>query len=79
MLPLCATERCHELGDVYLDAHMPHMNVSTRAPDCYQCCAPPVAGKTLLRCSRCKARYYCSEACQRTHWLVHKEFCKKKD
>jgi hypothetical protein len=29
-----------------------------------------------LRCSRCKKVAYCSEACQKRHWKVHKKDCK---
>lgn len=29
-----------------------------------------------LRCSSCKAVYYCSKQCQRVHWQLHKHACK---
>jgi hypothetical protein len=29
----------------------------------------------LLKCSRCKATRYCSPACQRSHWRIHKTSC----
>eukprot|EP01083_Nonionella_stella_P030425 83403_1 len=31
-----------------------------------------------LRCSGCKAVYYCNEDCQRNHWKVHKKECTSK-
>ena len=35
-----------------------------------------IVGK-MLRCSRCKAAFYCSSHCQRTHWRDgHRESCK---
>jgi hypothetical protein len=40
--------------------------------ECGQC------GKQLatpLRCSRCRARWYCSPECQRTDWPKHKSTC----
>lgn len=30
----------------------------------------------LRRCGRCKAAQYCSEACHRAHWRVHKRDCR---
>jgi hypothetical protein len=32
-------------------------------------------GQTLLVCSRCKDRKYCSLECQKLHWKVHKKLC----
>ncbi|CAH1958239.1 unnamed protein product [Acanthoscelides obtectus] len=38
---------------------------------CAQC------GKgAIQRCSKCKKSWYCSRACQVTHWPQHKEECK---
>jgi len=34
--------------------------------------------KDLLRCSRCKDKYYCSRDCQRSDWLKHKKTCVEK-
>lgn len=33
-------------------------------------------GGELLQCARCKDRKYCSTACQKEHWKVHKKLCK---
>lgn len=33
-------------------------------------------GETLLRCSKCKRRAYCSVECQEEHWKLHKKICK---
>ncbi|KAJ7617888.1 hypothetical protein FB45DRAFT_932883 [Roridomyces roridus] len=30
----------------------------------------------LKRCSRCQNATYCSTSCQKSHWKVHKKFCK---
>ncbi|KAL0071139.1 hypothetical protein AAF712_001698 [Marasmius tenuissimus] len=30
----------------------------------------------LQRCSRCKAAYYCGQACQKRSWKSHKKICK---
>lgn len=43
-------------------------------PQCSQCGKPDEAG-TLLRCSRCKLAYYCSELCQRASWSTHRSVC----
>jgi hypothetical protein len=33
------------------------------------------SGAALLRCSRCKSTWYCSPACKRTDWKMHKLPC----
>lgn len=36
----------------------------------------PACGKPgTKRCSRCKLVFYCSAACQKVHWTVHKKEC----
>ncbi|KAI4619651.1 hypothetical protein J4E83_005506 [Alternaria metachromatica] len=32
-------------------------------------------GKNLLTCSKCLNRKYCSVACQKKHWKIHKKVC----
>lgn len=53
-------------------------------PRCAAAAAPPVhacahCGKTtgLQRCSRCRATYYCSVACQHADWPRHKTVCRR--
>jgi hypothetical protein len=29
----------------------------------------------MLKCSRCKAAFYCDAACQKRHWREHKAAC----
>ncbi|KAI0061245.1 hypothetical protein BV25DRAFT_770300 [Artomyces pyxidatus] len=29
----------------------------------------------LRKCSRCKAIFYCSKDCQKTHWQKHRQYC----
>jgi hypothetical protein len=29
----------------------------------------------MLKCSRCKAAFYCDVACQQRHWREHKAAC----
>ena len=39
-------------------------------------CAKALTSTTRLRCSRCKARYFCSQPCQRSDWKAgHKKNC----
>ena len=50
-----------------------------KAPACSVCGmvggAPLGGGQQLLRCSLCKARSYCSAACQKADWKTHKAQC----
>ncbi|KAF3919653.1 hypothetical protein ABW20_dc0105116 [Dactylellina cionopaga] len=36
-------------------------------------------GQQLKKCSRCRAREYCSKECQTQDWKMHKAFCKSKE
>jgi hypothetical protein len=48
------------------------LGMDERARTCGEC------GKALespLRCSRCRARWYCSAACKRANWPRHKSSC----
>ena len=29
----------------------------------------------ILRCTKCKACFYCSAACQKRNWKIHKRVC----
>ncbi|KAF0685971.1 Aste57867_22223 [Aphanomyces stellatus] len=43
-----------------------------------QCASPSCSSKGVHRCSRCQSEFYCSQACQKSHWRVHKLTCVKK-
>jgi hypothetical protein len=46
---------------------------------CAQCGRQPnvdVGEKKLVRCSSCKAAWYCNSVCQKKHWSTHKVKCK---
>lgn len=43
------------------------------------CCTCLKTATKILKCSRCKAAYYCSKQCQLKDWSVHKKFCKAPD
>ena len=32
-------------------------------------------GVSLKQCSKCQSVHYCSQKCQRTHWMKHKQLC----
>jgi tetratricopeptide (TPR) repeat protein len=43
-----------------------------RRATCYNpACSAPATSK----CGRCESAFYCSQACQRTHWRAHKPAC----
>ena len=44
---------------------------------CSKCAKEESAALTLLRCSRCRVTFYCSEACQKGDWKTHKLKCGK--
>lgn len=51
---------------------------STTPRKCYNpnCTQREVGSIRFKRCGGCKAAFYCSLHCQRTHWSKHKEQCK---
>ena len=38
-------------------------------------CRAVLDPKKVLRCTKCKACFYCSAACQKRNWKVHKRVC----
>ena len=38
-------------------------------------CGKCALGQKLKRCTRCKQAFYCSQACQKKGWRVHKRSC----
>lgn len=44
---------------------------------CHQCGKMESKDRRLQKCNGCKRAFYCSEACQKTHWnMRHKYFCR---
>jgi hypothetical protein len=41
-----------------------------------RCACPGCSNDGLNQCSACKSVEYCSRACQKLHWAVHKAACK---
>ena len=52
--------------------------MASKTEPCSGCDRQPGVGeKDFERCSRCLSVHYCSEACQRSHWVRgHREKCK---
>lgn len=74
--------RCRHCGDIRRLAafgvsvdgvHYCNVECQNAAPKpVCACCGKPAAP---LRCSQCKAAWYCEVACQRRHWPQHKDGC----
>lgn len=47
---------------------------SSSIEECAQCAAPGTPG--LQACSVCKKVKYCSRGCQKSHWKIHKLYCR---
>lgn len=54
----------------------PTANSRTVLNDCVVCQRHSTLGRPFRCCGRCKARAYCSEACQKVDWPVHKVGCR---
>ena len=48
-----------------------------RTNACAACGVVAGAEVKLLLCGRCRCTYFCSDACQRASWAVHKLDCRK--
>ena len=44
---------------------------------CCDYCGKPPLSKPLLKCSRCKQAYYHDATCQKKHYKIHKEACRR--
>lgn len=44
---------------------------------CRNCDNMESSQKEFEKCSRCKLVFYCSKACQKADWPIHKKLCKK--
>jgi hypothetical protein len=42
---------------------------------CAGCGAKEETVKKMMKCSRCEIVRYCSVACQKKHWCIHKKVC----
>lgn len=56
-----------------LDILEPFLNAQTARQE--KSCTLCSKENCTTRCSRCKHYYYCSKACQTTHWKEHKKSC----
>jgi MYND finger len=68
--------RCDALNNNGSSSQMSFEGAPRDAGKSDRSCAYPNCGTTSnLRCSRCKAVYYCSAEHQRKDWNIHKSYC----
>mmetsp|Transcript_32176 Transcript_32176/g.102586 ORF Transcript_32176/g.102586 Transcript_32176/m.102586 type:complete len:468 (-) Transcript_32176:178-1581(-) len=53
-------------------SEVPQRGGTTMPPLCAFC---RKTNARMLRCTRCKALFYCDKECQRADWKLHKQFC----
>ena len=53
-----------------------HVERGTRLQACAYCMAHE-GNLKLRKCAQCRAVVYCSAECQKKHWKVHKQQCKR--
>jgi hypothetical protein len=65
------------MGDSSTSAIIKDLRDKRNKPNVCAGCGTNAAkgGESLLVCSRCKDRKYCSLECQKLHWIVHKKLC----
>ncbi|KAF2448579.1 hypothetical protein P171DRAFT_461372 [Karstenula rhodostoma CBS 690.94] len=65
------------MGDSSTSAVIKELRAQHAKPDaCGGCGATAQANSSaLMQCGKCKVRRYCSAACQKKHWKVHKKVC----
>lgn len=56
------------------EGSLPAEDVASQVPLC-----PVCAQRALLKCSRCKTAWFCSETCAKKAWPEHKKVCKAVD
>lgn len=52
-------------------------NVTEDISRCDNCGAQSAEGRELMQCGRCRLVKYCNAVCQKEHWKVHRNNCKK--
>ena len=77
-----ASSSAAEKGNAtYISTYISRLNDVEKSSSirCFGCKKEPSSGMSFLRCSRCRAAWYCSKDCQVHHWKTdwegHKQFC----
>ncbi|KAI1637987.1 hypothetical protein F4809DRAFT_660504 [Biscogniauxia mediterranea] len=71
VLPPCGGDECQFGGLGHSADEKPTSDMCSTS--CFSCADDDKA--RLLRCARCKMARYCSAACQRMDWPIHKRVC----
>eukprot|EP00111_Clytia_hemisphaerica_P024204 TCONS_00071323-protein len=59
------------------EALQEHSLVGCSNPKCYKLNYTTLGEYKYKKCSKCHLAYYCTKACQLTHWKTHKKYCVK--
>merc|ERR1711879_152430 len=64
-------------------SHYAHLNTTEQQEGrgqiglrhCALCSVQEMQFRSFLKCGRCRSTVYCSRACQKTDWKVHRKIC----
>jgi hypothetical protein len=84
--PVCDSDKCHLIATKCMEKMLSTLasvtglesfSLSSAPTICINCARLNFGGESeRLDCSRCNTACYCSVACQKAHWPIHKKACK---
>jgi hypothetical protein len=75
-IPICRQDDCKAFGEQLFERLLGEADGYPVPKECARCCTLELGGVKFMKCSLCKAVYYCSKDCQRTDWkATHQDDC----